>query len=96
MKIGDKISLLRSENNWSQSKLASYVGTNIKSVKDWENSVSEPTVKNIKKLCQLFHVTSDYLLGINETPTISLLGMKETDIRRIKAIIQAYLDTTTI
>lgn len=54
MSTGSKIAQLRCERNWSQTNLASKMGTNVKSVKDWEDDVSLPTAPNIKKLCAVF------------------------------------------
>ena len=62
MSTGTRIAQLRAERQWSQTALAQKVGINVKSVKDWESDVSIPAAASIKKLCFLFHTTSDYLL----------------------------------
>ena len=93
IEIGERIAALRSGRHWTQTYLARMIGTNVKAIKDWENGVSLPTVPNIRKLCELFSITSDYLLNLDSAPTIRLVGMSEADINRANLIIQVIIDT---
>lgn len=93
IEIGERIFKLRTERQWTLTYLARQVGTNVKTIKDWENNVSLPSVHNIRKLCELFSITSDYLLDMDHVPTIRLTGMSDTDVHRARAIIQILIDT---
>ena len=93
LEIGERITALRLSRQWTQTHLARQIGTNVKTIKDWENGVSLPTVPNIKKLCELFAITSDYLLNLDSVPTIRLVGMSDADVTRAKLIIQVIIDT---
>ena len=92
MSTGSRIAQLRSRHQWSQTYLARKVGTNVNSVKDWENDVSFPTVKNVKKLCTLFKVSADYLLEIDDAPTIILNDLPQDEVNRIQAVVQTMID----
>lgn len=91
--IGERISKLRVERGWSQTRLARKMGTNVRSIQDWENGTSLPSVINIRKLCKIFSTTTDYLLNMDQVPTIRISGMTEKDIKRARAIIQVLVDT---
>lgn len=94
MSTGSRIAQLRCERQWSQTHLAQNVGTNAKSVKDWENDVSKPSVTNIKKLCALFNTTADYLLELDDKPVLVLNGLSEEDEMRARALLQTFIDTS--
>lgn len=93
LELGNRLFHLRTERKWTQTYLAKLVGTNVKTIKDWENGVSLPTAHNIRKLCSIFSTSSDHLLGIDDVPTISLAGLSPNDVQRAKAIIQVLIDT---
>ncbi len=57
---------LRAENNLTQEKLAQAIGTNQRTVARWEVGKSDPSVFYILKLAEYFHVSADYLLGVED------------------------------
>lgn len=93
IEVGERIAMLRTERQWTLTYLARQVGTNVKTIKDWENGVSLPSVHNVCKLCELFSTTADYLLSMDQVPTIRLTGMSEADVHRARAILQVLIDT---
>ena len=66
MKIGDRIKELRKEKNFSQSQLARRIGVSQKTVDYWELGTNEPKASYIVKLAELFEVSADFLLGIDD------------------------------
>lgn len=66
MKIGDRIKELRKEKNFSQSQLARRIGVSQKAVDYWELGTNEPKASYIVKLAELFKVSADFLLGIDD------------------------------
>ena len=54
---------LRTDKKISQKRLAEILKTNNSSVCDWECGRSEPSIETIVKLCDIFGVSADYLLG---------------------------------
>lgn len=57
---------LRSEAKLTQKNLSVKLGTTNSSICDWECGRTEPSIEQIIKLCRLFDVTSDYLLGLSD------------------------------
>lgn len=55
----DILRSLRNENNYSQSAVASYLNISRQMYNKYENGLAEPSLKNIKKLCELYKVSAD-------------------------------------
>ena len=61
-----RIKELREEEGLTQSQLAKAIGVNQRTVSNYELGVSQPSIQIIEKLCDLFDVTADYLLGFKD------------------------------
>ena len=61
---GERIRELRKERNMSQKQLGEALGVDFRTVSFWETERYEPNITQIIKLCRLFQVESDYLLGL--------------------------------
>lgn len=54
---------LREENNLSQEKLAKLIHVSQSTIAKWETGDRVPNINILDPLCNVFHVTSDYLIG---------------------------------
>ena len=61
-----RIKELREERGMSQAKLGEELGLNQRTVSEYERGNVEPSIQTIKKLCEIFDVSADYLLGIKD------------------------------
>ena len=79
IKIGEKLAELRNKKGLTQQALARALGITRSSVNAWEMGISHPSIEKIIDLAQFFHISTDYLLGINNSEYIdvSLLNEKE-------------------
>lgn len=65
MEIGERIKELREKKNLTQSELAEMLGfKTYTTVSKWESNDNYPKGRDLKKLSEIFNVTSDYLLGL--------------------------------
>ena len=80
MKYGDRIRTLRKNKGYSQEKLADMLGVTKQTVSQYERGVRKPDVHTIEALCDIFNVSSDYLLGMADR-TIRLVG--EDDLAKL-------------
>lgn len=87
--IYDRLRTLRQRNNWSQTDLANKLNITRSSVNAWEMGISTPATKTIVELSNLFHVSSDYLLGLSTSPEIINL---ENYSEKERKIIRELLD----
>lgn len=62
--FGERLRELRQEKQLGQNKLAELLNLSNASISYWENGKQEPTASAIYKLAEFFHVTADYLLGL--------------------------------
>ncbi len=90
--IGIRLVFQRKRAGLTQAGLANKLKVSVKTVKNWESDTSDPTLKSLLALCELFHISADGLLG-REGDSVSLTGLCETDKARLKRAIQALLDS---
>lgn len=81
--FGNKLKKLRLNAGLSQKELADRMGVTKSVISYYELQERTPSPEILKKLAFIFHVSSDYLLGI-ESPsrkTIDVSGLDEEDIK---------------
>ena len=67
MNFGNKIRSLREEKGLTQKELADLLGTSLKTISNYEVKGTRPrTMKNFKKLAEIFDVNINYLLTDEE------------------------------
>lgn len=88
--ICDKIKELREKAGYSQSQLAKKLDVTRSSVNAWEMGLSTPTTQYIVALCKLFHVSADYILGIETGLYFSLSGYSEEEISIIFSMLKYF------
>lgn len=69
MTLGDKLSKLRKENNYTQEQLADVLGVSRQAISKWESDVTYPETDKLIRICKLFHCSTDYLLMEDENRT---------------------------
>lgn len=63
---GKRIRELRTEKGMSQQELADIVHTNQRTISRYENEELDLSTDMIKKLCDVFDVSADILLGFQD------------------------------
>lgn len=64
--IGKKIKALRQEHKITQAELARILNVTRSAVALWETNKTLPDIKNIIELANVFNISTDYLLGIED------------------------------
>lgn len=72
MTYSERMKLLRTEQHYSQQKVASLLGIALRSYQYYERGEREPTVSMIVALADLYGVSADYLLGMSDDPRRNL------------------------
>ena len=85
--IADRIKSLRENQNKTQSELAKQLGITRSSVNAWEMGISVPSTQYVVELAHIFKVSTDYLLGVDTTSSISVAGLSEKDVEIINTLI---------
>ena len=86
--LGKRIRILRERKNWTQTELSQELGMKTyTTVSKWESDENFPKGKDLKKLAELFGVSSDYLLGlstVSKQDDISTIYNQLTEKRQAK------------
>ena len=93
IKIGEKISELRNKNNLTQFALAKALGVTRSSVNAWEMGISLPTIERIIDIAQYFHVSVDYLLGLDNRLTIDISSLNEKEKTMVYNLIDIFINS---
>jgi len=88
--VADKIKGLREQSGLTQAALAKQLGVTRAGVNAWEMGISVPSTQCIVALANTFGVSTDYLLGVDATATVSVAGLSDADVALI-ARIAAHL-----
>lgn len=88
--ISMRIRQLREATGMTQAELAKRLDVTRSSVNAWESGLSTPTTQYVVALSRLFHVTADYLLGMEEEYHLSLQGYTPEEIRLVSDLIRYF------
>ena len=86
--IAEKVKKLREQKGLSQAELARLLGITRSSVNAWEMGISVPSTQYIVDLAGVFDISTDYLLGVDSSSTISVAGLTDSDILLVHSIIE--------
>lgn len=86
----ERIKTLREDAGYSQSELARKLDVTRSSVNAWEQGLSIPTTHYIVELAKLFHISADYLLGLEKGKIIVLDGYSNTEIELIYKLLKYF------
>ena len=64
MTFGQKIKTLRRGVNMTQENLAELLSISPQAVSRWETDAAMPDISLLPPIANLFHVTTDYLIGM--------------------------------
>ena len=62
IKLGDRLRAARRRNDLTQQQLGKRVGVTGVAISYWENGTNEPSIANLKQLCDALDITLDWLL----------------------------------
>jgi len=86
--VADKIKSLREQMGVTQSDLAKKLGITRSSVNAWEMGISVPSTQYVVELAGIFKVSTDYLLDVKTTASVSVEGLSEQDVNLVNAVIR--------
>lgn len=88
--IAERIKELRQNANLTQTELAKRLGLTRSSINAWEMGISTPSTQYIVELANLFHVSTDYLLGVQNSQLISFDSFTEDQRNILFSIIRYF------
>ncbi|MBP3854922.1 MAG: helix-turn-helix transcriptional regulator [Ruminiclostridium sp.] len=88
MDFGKILKDLRKKNNLTQQQLANRIGVTKSVVSFYELRERAPSPEVLIKLSYIFHVSTDYLLGIERSKTIDVSDLDDDDIKAVQFIVE--------
>lgn len=83
MTLGEKLSKLRKNYNYTQEQLADILGVSRQSISKWESDIAYPETEKLVKMGKLFECSVDYLLNEDVTEMQGTQSEKKESIRDI-------------
>ena len=88
--LGTRIKELRKEFGMSQVELALRMEVTKQTISNWENENIQPSVDMLVGLANVFNVTTDYLLGLDDVPRLSIEGLPLSFAAHLAQIIEDF------
>ena len=86
--MGDKLKSLRIEKKLTQKQVADRIGLAISAVSSYESGSRYPSYDVLVKLARMFHVSTDYLLGITDKRNIDVTGLNDNEIELVLQLVE--------
>lgn len=87
--FGNTLKTLRLHENLTQAQLAQKLGLTKSVVSAYETSLRMPSYEVLIHIAKLFHVSTDFLLGIETKQEIDLSGISKGEAEAIQNLIKA-------
>ena len=88
--IAERIRALRLQSGMTQAELARRMGITRSGINAWEMGISTPSTQCIVELAELFHVSTDHLLGVSEEQVIHIDGFSEEQRKLLFSLVRYF------
>lgn len=91
--IGERLQDIRKDHRDTQMDLAEKLHVSLYAVRCWEQGKSDPSHDTLVEICRLYHVSSDYLLGItDEDPSYRKQKLEKELLPENLAVLKRFED----
>jgi len=87
--FGKKLKELRTQANMTQAQLAARIGVTKSVISFYELQERAPSPDVLSKCARIFHVSTDYLLGLDKAETIDISDLSKDDIAILRAMAES-------
>lgn len=88
-KFTNRFKEIRIQNHLTQKQMAERLGVQKSVVCYYEHGERFPSIDIIIRFSSIFHVSIDYLLGLDKSRTLDVSGLSEEDINAVQGVINA-------
>ncbi len=79
---------LRKEKKFTQKEFADKLQTTDDSIFSWEKGRSEPSIEMIRRICAIFNISADYLIGLENDDGSRIESSYEFEYRHDNTILK--------
>lgn len=88
--LAEKIKTIREQLGMTQAELARKLGLTRSSINGWEMGLSVPSTQYIVELAKLFHVSTDYLLGMKQGAVLHIDDLTEKEVSVLIDLVDCF------
>ncbi len=88
--LGNRLKTLRLSAHLTQEQVAKRIGITKAMISSYELSNRQPSYEILIKLASLFHVSTDYLLGLEKEKSIQVNDLTPSQIHILKTLITEF------
>ena len=85
--IGNKLKNLRKQKRLTQKQVADRIGLAISAVSSYEAGTRYPSYDVLIKLARIYHVSTDYLLGMTDKKELDISGLNDDEVEAISQLV---------
>lgn len=83
----ERIKELRNSLGINQVEFGKRINVTKRCISNWESGYIQPSIDMLVKIATTFSVSTDYLLGLNDKPTLDVEGLTNEQILHLRAIV---------
>lgn len=87
MDFGNRLKALRKQHGLTQKQLADRIGVTKSVISFYELKERAPSPDVLMSLAYIFHVSTDYLLGIDRDKVLDVSELDDEDIKAVQFIV---------
>ncbi len=88
--FGMRIQQLRTQHKLSQEALGKKLGKSKSVICTYENNYRTPPLEVLTNMAAIFHVSLDYLVGIDKSEMVSIEGLSGNQKQVIRALVEEF------
>ena len=85
---------MRTKAGLTQAQLGNLVGVTKSVISYYELQERSPSPDVLIKLSQIFHVSTDELLGVSKGESVDVTGLKQEDVLLIRSLVERLRNKT--
>ena len=90
MDFGNRSKQLRKRAGLTQEQVADRIGVTKSVISFYELRERAPSPDVLMKYSEIFHVSTDYLLGLERNQQIDVSGLTEDEVAAVNSIVEAF------
>lgn len=94
--FGNTLKTLRKQKDFTQAQLAEKLGLTKSVISAYENGLRMPSYDILISIANIFKVTTDFLLGLENRQTVDFSGLTEEEIAALLNLIKAMSRKTRL
>lgn len=85
---GDRLKRLRNQHELTHEEIAEALGVSVSQIWRYEAEKVDPSTEVLSRMAKLFHVTTDYLVGLTDDATPPIEGDLSEKEKRVVAALR--------